>query len=282
MRRRAIVWNMPQRSSRRSEGSSGERLDRFEVRNRTSVDPLQDRGHLGVPNVQRQCSFDGCDKPSKSSRQPLCGGHYQQIKRGQSLRPLEYGIKTGDPCLIDGCEKPGKVRGICGMHHERIQRHGDTDYIPHSERKWRYGEEHQSWIDNPTYNAVHRRLRKSRGQATEHLCPCGSAAKGWAYTGERTGPRPYSTNLDDYTAMCWPCHVEYDRKQLGRWTHCKHGHEFTPENTRIGSRGQRECRQCKRDRDIAYYAQRVPCPECGKDIAKPSLPRHLRNVHAYA
>lgn len=29
-------------------------------------------------------------------------------------------------------------------------------------------------------------------------------------------------------------------------THCKHGHEFTPENTRVVRIGQRECWECKR------------------------------------
>lgn len=32
----------------------------------------------------------------------------------------------------------------------------------------------------------------------------------------------------------------------GRKTHCKHGHEFTPENTRIGANNKRYCRACHR------------------------------------
>lgn len=33
-----------------------------------------------------------------------------------------------------------------------------------------------------------------------------------------------------------------------RKTHCKNGHEFTPENIKPQSNGGRDCRQCKRDR----------------------------------
>ena len=34
-----------------------------------------------------------------------------------------------------------------------------------------------------------------------------------------------------------------------RQTHCVHGHEFTPENTRISRRGNRVCRTCHRERE---------------------------------
>jgi hypothetical protein len=36
-------------------------------------------------------------------------------------------------------------------------------------------------------------------------------------------------------------------------THCRRGHEFTPENTRTTSKGHRNCRQCLRDADARWY-----------------------------
>lgn len=36
-------------------------------------------------------------------------------------------------------------------------------------------------------------------------------------------------------------------------THCKHGHEFTPANTRIDGRGNRVCRECGRQSAKQYY-----------------------------
>ena len=33
-----------------------------------------------------------------------------------------------------------------------------------------------------------------------------------------------------------------------RKTHCKHGHEFTPENTKTGWRGERVCLTCRKNR----------------------------------
>ena len=42
-----------------------------------------------------------------------------------------------------------------------------------------------------------------------------------------------------------------------RKTHCIHGHEFTPENTKISSyNGQRVCRECCRIRDRKYRRAR--------------------------
>jgi hypothetical protein len=40
-------------------------------------------------------------------------------------------------------------------------------------------------------------------------------------------------------------------------THCKHGHEFTPENTRIDKRGWRSCRTCARKKMLAAYYRRT-------------------------
>ena len=38
-----------------------------------------------------------------------------------------------------------------------------------------------------------------------------------------------------------------------RKTHCKHGHAFTEENTRITPQGHRECRACRREISRRYY-----------------------------
>jgi hypothetical protein len=40
-------------------------------------------------------------------------------------------------------------------------------------------------------------------------------------------------------------------------THCKYGHEFTPENTYVSPGGRRECRPCNRRRSRERYARKV-------------------------
>lgn len=39
-------------------------------------------------------------------------------------------------------------------------------------------------------------------------------------------------------------------------THCPHGHEYTPENTKIRTNGSRGCRACHNERELARYRSR--------------------------
>ena len=39
-------------------------------------------------------------------------------------------------------------------------------------------------------------------------------------------------------------------------THCKHGHEFTPENTYVRTNGRRECIKCKKKGNQQRYQRR--------------------------
>lgn len=64
-----------------------------------------------------------------------------------------------------------------------------------------------------------------------------------------------------------------------RRTHCKNGHEFTPENTRI-SRGARICRTCDCAKQRRAKSARVDCPDCGKTLSRGFLPEHRKAMHA--
>lgn len=76
------------------------------------------------------------------------------------------------------------------------------------------------------------------------------------------GPIPLGLQLDHLCRqrLCVnPWHLEpvtnaenSRRGAKGRLvTHCVHGHEYTPENTRIRSNGRRGCRECERERGRA-------------------------------
>lgn len=61
----------------------------------------------------------------------------------------------------------------------------------------------------------------------------------------------------------WPCTQQENvtrppHTQAGRHmraTHCKHGHEFTPENTGTWVKGKRYCLTCQRERNRRYVAE---------------------------
>lgn len=92
----------------------------------------------------------------------------------------------------------------------------------------------------------------------------------WAY--ERlVGPIPKGLVIDHLcrTRACVnPAHMEAVTNkenilrgeslsaQRGRQTHCKYGHEFTPENTYVRPGGHRDCRVCLRRRDQKRKARR--------------------------
>lgn len=84
------------------------------------------------------------------------------------------------------------------------------------------------------------------------------------------GPIPEGLQLDH---LCCnpgcvnPAHLEpvtgYEnhmrwRRGTTRVTHCSHGHEYTPENTRTDSTGRRECRECKRYHNLAHKYTKKP------------------------
>lgn len=81
------------------------------------------------------------------------------------------------------------------------------------------------------------------------------------------GPIPPGMELDHLCrnrACCNPDHLEVvtHRENVlrgdspaahhARQTHCVNGHEFTPDNIYSPPRGGRQCRACKRERDVLY------------------------------
>jgi hypothetical protein len=60
-------------------------------------------------------------------------------------------------------------------------------------------------------------------------------------------------------------------------THCKHGHEFTPENTKIRSDGNRYCRACGRVNQATYDRKRR---SHGRAEATADLPEQAGNQTA--
>jgi hypothetical protein len=82
--------------------------------------------------------------------------------------------------------------------------------------------------------------------------PCADCGHIWQ-PGERRHEYDHHLGYDaehhlDVEPVCTICHSARDNAKAGR-THCKHGHEFTEENTHLNSNGTRVCRECMRARE---------------------------------
>lgn len=116
---------------------------------------------------------------------------------------------------------------------------------------------------------VRRMIHQLVLEAFKGLCPEGQEA--CHYDDDSSNNRLSNLRWDTHPAN------EEDKKRNGNhWpsnqTHCKWGHEFTPENTRITKRGTRECITCQRQRVNEYMKKRRAeikkdaglCGQCGK------------------
>lgn len=151
---------------------------------------------------------------------------------------------------------------------------GEATYVPRSNssaKGWVKGEptrfkrghisrvKHPTWVgDEAGYEAVHARLFRERGSATDYTCTCGMPSDEWAYDHldpnerRRSDTHPYSTDLTHYRALCRSCHRTEDGV---RKTECVNGHAYDEANTWIGPKGQRGCRACNRNKQRARHAR---------------------------
>lgn len=170
-------------------------------------------------------------------------------------------------CSIEGCDKSHYAHGWCNMHWQRWRRHGDPLVkldmrgCSAEERFWAKVDKNGPipsnrpelgccfiwlahihiggygifWSDRHHY--AHRFAYETyvgtvpEGLELDHLC-----RNKICVNPTHLEPVPHRLNVmrsDGITA------------KYARATHCKHGHEFTPENTYIPPSGQRCCRTCR-------------------------------------
>ena len=67
------------------------------------------------------------------------------------------------------------------------------------------GEKHWNWTPKPSLLALHKRIYRKHGPASNHPCiDCGQKAKDWSNTGK------YTDRIEDYVPRCRSCHIKHD------------------------------------------------------------------------
>lgn len=157
-------------------------------------------------------------------------------------------------CIVEGCESPIKARERCARHYSIAMRTGEIEKIPRldpMERFMRsYAEDGMGcWIWHGPIE---------RGYGVFWVGRRKFQAQRWAYE-KLIGPIPGGLVLDHIVCSrgAEGCVNPYHCKPVTRsdnsarnaqaaQTHCKNGHEFTPENTYSRPGGGRVCKICRR------------------------------------
>lgn len=94
-----------------------------------------------------ECSFEGCSKPLKCSG--WCSGHYEQHRKGATLKPLRPRSWAGLSCH---CGQPIKAKGLCQKHYDltRTNRQGTLEQRRSRILRFHYG------MTLDEYNKMHR------------------------------------------------------------------------------------------------------------------------------
>lgn len=141
-------------------------------------------------------------------------------------------------------------------------------------------------FDGPTLESGHKRYDSPAGMVAHRYA--------WALT---HGRLPTSDEVVRHRCDNPPCsnpsHLQIgaqvnnvaDMIDRGRAsftrTHCRNGHERTPENTALRKNGERRCRICQlnmnneKNATVGWFE----CPECANLLAKGNMKRHRKDHH---
>jgi hypothetical protein len=171
-------------------------------------------------------------------------------------------------CSVDGCEGRRHALGFCRKHYLRFKRHGDTSVVktggvPAKPKPPR---------TTPPKKKFWEKVDKVDGGCWVWI---GVLNNGYGWHGgklarrtsymELVGEIPEGLELDHLcrnTPCVNPAHLEpvtrdeNARRRFAAQTHCRNGHEYTPENTYSPTPRSKRCRTCNRINVAAYAARR--------------------------
>lgn len=205
------------------------------------------------------------------------------MKHGQFTNP-EY-VPVDRTCAADGCKTVRNTRGYCNVHHRRLQRLGRLDPYTYEELFWQKVDKrgpNGCWLwTSPLsfwgYGTCHWSGRPARVHRLTYEMFVGPIPEGY-HVDHMCNVR-HCVNPDHLQALSASEHMSLTRARQDK-SHCVNGHEYTPENLRINSKGARYCGQCMRDRGNALTRARAAAE--GREVLPPPSERtHCPREHEY-
>jgi hypothetical protein len=195
----------------------------------------------------RTCSIEGCERRAKI--RGWCARHYDAWRHHGDPLAVRRTMTT-KPCAEADCDAPARSKSDkCNEHTfwDRVDRSGDCWLWTGSTFHYGHGQTHVMYEElgeRQAHRVAYRLLVGPipDGLVLDHLCrnpPCCNPAHLDPVTvGENTRRSPIAPSTINAAK-----------------THCKHGHEFTPENTYVMPDGDRACVTCRKRRSAEYDAR---------------------------
>lgn len=179
-------------------------------------------------------------------------------------------------CTVEGCSKPRKGLGLCGMHYWRFRTHGTTDLLRPTveQRFWsrldrRGPDECWPWtgyVNHLGYGTLDINRRPSLAHRLAYKMLVGPIPEGLVLDHVCHNDSDCTAgNTCEHRRCCNPAHLEpvpqAENVRRGRggqhWaqkTHCPQGHPYDEANTKL-YRGRRSCRACNIESNRRYRAR---------------------------
>ena len=168
--------------------------------------------------------------------------------------------KKDSPCRVDGCgstQGAKGARGYCSRHYQQLLKTGSPTGTLRAPAIDRFV---AKMVESPTGCWLWTASKDGNGYGLFSGRPGGASIRAhiWSYE-YHVGPVPDGLQLDHLCrkrACVNPEHLDPVTSRVNSLrgdtvyaanaakTHCKRGHEFTPENTHITTQGSRSCKTC--------------------------------------
>jgi hypothetical protein len=189
-------------------------------------------------------------------------------------------------CEVGGCSRVHYARGLCNSHYIRLRKYGDVQadkplpLVPESRRRspreeiatrfWSKVDRNGPlgcWIWTAQTNRFGYGQFTISDPSRKRGIPASAHRVAWELTHGKIPDGLYIDHLCRTRSCVNPDHLEPVTNRVNilrgvspaaisaRKTHCKHGHEFTPENTYRPARGGRQCIACRRARERRTSAE---------------------------